>query len=514
MNGRKQKGDPRDKVIAELQRQLKEALQALEQARKEHSDQLDKAQRRIAELERKLGKSPTTKLDEPFSVSAEEARQSKRGKRGGKPKKKSTKRKRRGRSAKALKIEQATRVEKVYPTGVPKGECKLSHTRPVMRIENGKAVWVAYEIYRGPGSQYGKIPGVLGRSEFGLEIVITLAHLIYVMGLSFDKACATLNFFQDTSLRKSQVDALLRQLSRHWEGEFDVLCMLLANSAVVHADETSWSIKSVWAFLSEKARVLLFGVNKNADTLAEILDPATFAGILISDDAAVYANFTNSQKCWAHLLRKAIKLTLMEPDNEAYREFTDRLLEIYRKACRIQADRRFSNEGRKNKVADLDDEILELCAPMWIAELPPQEEEALDEYRKLVNELMRLMLSEQLFTFVTGETVEQPNGETSAMAGTNNEAERTLRGAATARITGRTNKTAQGAKRRTVIESVLESLRVYLSSFTLSTVLDEVRRWSQEGKSCFTKLLEKLKLPPPQTSILNILFPTPPASES
>jgi transposase len=92
-------------------------------------------------------------------------------------------------------------------------------------------------------------------------------------------------------------------LSRHWQHEFEVLCTLLANSMVVHADETSWSIHSVWAFLSEQARVLLFGVHKDGDTLEKILDPATFAGIMISDDAAVYANFSQSQKCWAHLLR-------------------------------------------------------------------------------------------------------------------------------------------------------------------------------------------------------------------
>jgi hypothetical protein len=48
----------------------------------------------------------------------------------------------------------------------------------------------------------------------------------------------------------------------------------------------------VWAFLSEKVRVLFFGVHKDAETLRQILDPATFAGIVISDDAAVYANFT------------------------------------------------------------------------------------------------------------------------------------------------------------------------------------------------------------------------------
>ena len=238
-------------------------------------------------------------------------------------------------------------------------DCRLSHTRPVWRLENGQAVLVAYEIYRGPKNQYGKIPGVFGRSEFGVEIVLAIAYQVYIVGLSFDKVCLLMNFFQNLKLRKSQANALLNQLARHWEEEFDLLCMLLANSLVVHTDETGWSIHSVWAFLSEKVRVLFFGVHKDAETLRQILDPATFAGIVISDDAAVYANFTQSQKCWAHFLRKAIKLTLMEPTNAEYRQFTDRLLEIYREACRVQRDRRLSAEGRKRKVAVLEDEVLE-----------------------------------------------------------------------------------------------------------------------------------------------------------
>ena len=60
---------------------------------------------------------------------------------------------------------------------------------------------------------------------------------------------------------------------------------------------------------------MFFGVHKDAQTLWQILDPATFAGMVISDDAAVYGNFTLAQKCWAHFLRKAIKLTLLEPSN-------------------------------------------------------------------------------------------------------------------------------------------------------------------------------------------------------
>jgi hypothetical protein len=483
-------------VVESLQRQLDETKQLL-----------DVANQRIAELEQKLGGSPTTKVDESFSVDAEEKRQEKRGKKR-KRKKRST---RRGRISTADKIARAARTEKVYPTGVPEEDCWLSHTRPIWRLENGQAVIIAYEVYRGPKSQYGKIPGTLGRSEFGIEIVIAIAYLVYVVGLSFDKVCLLLNFFQNLKLSKSQADALLNQLSRHWENEFQVLCTLLANSAVVHADETSWSINSVWAFLSEKVRLLFFGVHKDAATLEQILDPATFAGIVISDDAAVYANFTNSQKCWAHLLRKAIKLTLLEPDNEEYRQFTDRLLEIYREACRVQRDGRFSDEGRKRRVAELDDEILELCGPVWCAELPPLEGTA-NDYRLLVNELMRLMLQQQLFTFVTAAPVEQPDGETKPVAGTNNEAERSLRGSASARDTGRTTKTDRGSRRRTVIESVLESLRVHLATFTLSSVIDEIKRWCDCGQSCFEELLAELSLPPPELSILDGVLPSTAAS--
>src|SRR5262249_43351325 len=155
---------------------------------------------------------------------------------------------------------------------------------------------------------------------------------------------------------------------------------------------------------------------------------------------------------------KAIKLTLQEPGNLDYRNFADRLLEIYRAACRVQRDRRFRDAGRTQKVADLDDEILELCGPLWAAELPPLEGPD-NDYRLLANELMRLMLPKQLSPFVTAQPAAHPNGITPPLGATNNEAERTLRNPAAARQTGRTSKTIAGARRQTILTSVLESLR-------------------------------------------------------
>jgi hypothetical protein len=284
-------------VVVTSQRELQAAKQGLDQTKQE----LDQAKRRIAELEQQLGGAPRQEVSEPFSLRAEEQRQQARGKK----RRQRTRRSRGGRRATAEKIAQAVRTEKVLPVGVPEATCRLSHAWPVWRLENGQAVLVAYEIYRGPDSHYGKIPGV-----------------------------------------------------------------------------------------SEKVRVVFFGVHKDAQTLQQILDPATFAGIVISDDAAVYANFTQSQKCWAHFLRKATQLTLMEPANVEY----DRLLEIYREACRVQRDRRLSAEGRKSKVAPLDDEILDRCASVWAAELPPSERLE-DDYRRLCNEVMRVSTPPRATTF-------------------------------------------------------------------------------------------------------------------
>src|SRR5947199_5408379 len=360
-------------LIATVQRELQAAKQRIAEL-----------EQRNAELEQKpAATSGTAKLDEPFSMRAEEKRQEARGKKRRQRKDK----RRRGRVRTADKIAQAQRTEAVYPDGVDPSDCWLSHTRPVWRLEQGRAVLVAYRVYRGPNNRYGQIPGVLGRGEFALEVVVSIAYLVYVVGLSFDKVCLVLHFFGNLKLSKSQADSLLHQLARHWHNEFDVLCTLLANSLVVHADETSWSLNSVWAFLSEKARLLLFGVHKDAQTLEAVLDPATFAGIVISDDAAVYGHFTQAQKCWAHLLRKAIKLALQGPGTAEYRRLADRLLEIYHAACRAQCDGRLGDAGRARKVAALEDEVLELCGPTWLADLPPLE--GLDnDHRLLVNEVM------------------------------------------------------------------------------------------------------------------------------
>jgi transposase len=455
---------------------LEEQEQALQRLRAE----VQRLRQRLAQYEPEVQREATPPRPTPsasYSIDAEEKRRRSKRRR----KKKSP-----GRRPTRLKFADAEHIEEVYPDGVPRADCRPVRERAVWRLIDGRAVRVGYRVFAGPGGHEGRIPGVTPRCEYGLEILVVLAFLVYIIGVSLDKACAVLAFFCQLPLAKSQADALLRQLARHWQGEFDLLCALLAHAAVVYMDETGWKVGSqgcsLWTFASELQRVFLFGCRKDAATLDAMLPPDVFEGVGVSDNAAVYrGRFARAQKCWAHLLRKAIRLALLYPEKRSYQRFLDELLHIFYDAKRAAADGRLGEQGRQQRVAELEGRLCELCNPYWrdtTPEMKPHER----DFANLVNELLGRLLDEELFTFVLQPEVEP----------TNNRTERLHRGAALDRKAGRTSKTAAGAQRRSIIVSVLESLRANLESFSLASVLQEVQRWMRDGSSLFAQQWQAL----------------------
>ncbi len=463
--------------------QLLEIIEKQQQTIQRLEATVERLTQRLAQYEpevRREGGSDPAQSQTPstsFSVDAETKRRQGRRRRPKSP----------GRRPTELKFAEADRFEDIYPDGVPRDQCQLVRERAVWRLEDGRAVRVGYRIFAGPGGNEPRIPGVTPRCEHGIEILVVLAFLVYIIGISLDKACAVLAFFCQLPLGKSQADALLRQLARHWDAEFDMLCALIAHAAIVYMDETGWKVGnegcSLWAFASRLHCVFLFGCRKDDATLDTMLPPDSFDGIGVSDDAAVYRDrFVRAQKCWAHLLRKAIRLAMLYPRKKTYQRFLDELLGLYRDAKRAAADGRLGEQGRKRRVADLEGRLCELIRP-YAKEATPDMAPHEKDFCNLAKELERLLLAEELFTFVLEPAVEP----------TNNSSERRLRGPALDRKSGRTNKTAAGAHRRSVIVSVLESLRANLEQFTLSTVLEEVSRWMREGMSLFAQQLQAMR---------------------
>jgi hypothetical protein len=413
-----------------------------------------------------------------YSLSGEEKRQRRRR----------SKPNRRGRRRVDEKLDRVQRWVDVYPDGAAPRDCLFVRVRLAWRVSDAnQAEWVGYRLYRRRGEPAPAQPlGLLPRCEYGIEIVATLAFLTLIMRLSLDRACEVLDFFWALPLAKSQANALLDQLAKHWEPEFDALCELIVLAAVLHSDETSWPVgkdnTSLWVFLSALHSVFKFGVHKDKATLHDTLPPELFQGVLISDDAAVYENYARAQKCWAHLLRKAIKLTLLYPEKPAYRRFLNDLLAVYRRALRHQQDQRLSSAGRDQKVAALHDAVWDACAPhqaIWENPRTPDEH----DFSNLVYELFRLIERDELFTFVRDPQV----------PATNNDSERTQRGPALDRDEGRSSKTPRSARRRSVLLSVLDSLRKNLSPFRLASMLAELLRWARDGISLFQRQLAEMK---------------------
>jgi transposase len=473
--------------------QLLELLERQERLIQRLHAEVERLKERLAQYEPDIRAEPTrrdsqaTSPSPAYSVDAEQRRRRHRRRRPKSP----------GRQPTQLKFAAAQCFQSIYPDDIPAAACQLLRERAVWRLQDGRAVRVGYRIFGRPGQPEPPIPGVTPRCEYGIEILVVLAFLVYIIGLSLDKTCAVLAFFCQLPLAKSQADALLRQLAHHWEGEFDLLCDLLAHAAVVSMDETGWQVGnegcSLWTFASAGQRVFLFGCHKDADTLEAMLPREVFHGIGLSDDAAVYQHrFDRAQKCWAHLLRKIIRLALLYPGTKRYQHFLDKLLTLYRDAKRAAADERLGTVGRRERVTDLEARLWRLCRPlreMAAAALPPPER----DFRNLMQELTDRLLDGELFTFVLDPEVEP----------TNNFLERLQREAALARKAGRTSKTATGARRRSILVSVLESLRANLETFTLSSVLEEVQRWMTEGVSLFQRqwqaLLDGTPTPVPNT---------------
>lgn len=360
-------------------------------------------------------------------------------------------------------------------------------------------MFVRYRLHRENGTHnVAALPDVLPRSEYGLEIAITLAYLVYSLSLSIDQARELLKFFCHLELSASQADLLLNHLAKLWKAEFDALVEMMALATVVYMDETGWKVSAkrcyAWVFTSLLHTVLLYGRKRDAAVVDEILPRDVFQGIGVSDDYAVYRNrFSKGQKCWAHLLRKAIKLMLSYPENPRYRKFFEELLTVFREGKRLQKDGRLSDTGRRRKLEELEDRFRSLCS-----RFRPEEEQRQapggEDYAALLKELVRCLADAELFTFVLHPEVEA----------TNNVSERTFRNSAQARNTNRTSKTEAGAKRRSVISSIFTSLRQNLKELTLESILEEVTGWCRTGQSLFRRQLQELRdasKPPPDSEL-------------
>lgn len=486
--------DPRDVTI----RQQAETICRLEGRLKQLEDEV---KRLLALLEgkadAKAAKKPVFK--ENYSLDRNKNKKKK-------PKRKST-----GRKPTHNKHDLATQTIDIYADGIAREQCIRRRSQLAWRIFDGKAVYVCYHIYDLPDSTSVPVPAGLrnSRSEFGIEIILILAFLHYWIGVSLDNARQIMNFFTGLNLSKGQADSLLSQLANDWDEQYDTIAQLIALQMIVYIDETGWKVgdKScyTWVFSTSMHVLYRCGVSRKKTEATDILGES-FGGIGVTDDYAAYRDmFSQHQLCWAHLIRKAIKLALQNPHEPQYAEFLDSLCSIYDDAKQLRDEAVVQDvsddASRRAIVTQLQNRITTLCdrreekviTAKAAAKVEPAIEPTAEHVAAFI--LLQRELAENvdcLFVFVEHPEVEP----------TNNRSERNVRREAEIRKGARTSKTARGAKRRGTIVTVLASLQTRISNFTLSNVLAEIDRWLEAGSSLFEQELQSLQLaiPPPSSA--------------
>ena len=470
--------------MKERQERYKEKLREKKEREKELEEENKSLKDKVRDLERELREMAQAKTakcpkfpNQNYGLSTQ----------GNQNRKQSTIRGKRNR--KVEREKEVTREVLVYPQDVDPQVCFLFESRIITHINEGKKETVKYLIYRektswGKNGKRGKIEGVLPYTEYGMEVGLVVTYLVNELGLSRSQTQSILSFFCHLEISISQIDNLLSQVSKVWEKEFETISDIIVLASVVYMDETGWRVGKencyTWIFRSLTHTVLLYGEDRSESVLDKILPRKLFGGTAVSDCYGIYVNrFDEAQKCWAHFLRKIIKLHLLYPDNKEYKWFLKNLGKIFSDSKQTKMANSPPLE-KKTEVRNFKKQIQKICT----RKNEKLNKETLKEHREFVNLQKSLIKNiDDLFTFVLKEGVDP----------TSNKAERGLRKTALMRNAYQTSKTKDGAYRRSILTSVLSSLKQNLPIFSLDTVLEEVVRWQNNGHSLFDKQLATLR---------------------
>jgi len=292
-------------------------------------------------------------------------------------------------------------------------------------------------------SRAGGAAGVqLGPRALGLACDLNKAK-----GLSMRQTVAVLQDHFGLKLTAGGLALLLQRVGRKMQPDYDQLGVQLRQSAVVHADETSWWVGGpgwwLWVFTSATMTFYVVIKSRGAAVAMQVLGE-NFAGVLVSDCLAIYDGLNPlQQKCYSHHLKAVSEACQAHPQQgEDYLLQVQALLRtaLWLKALQAEADaQRF-----------------EIC----LSSLRSRAHALLDSPRaQTQEEKVRMRLWKQrdhLFTFL----------ERSNVPATNNLAERQLRPAVIARKISCGNKTSSGALAWQVLASFAATCRQNGRSFT------------------------------------------------
>ena len=468
--------DPKDKRIAELEEQLAQALATIQRLQK----RVEFLQAKVEELER-AGKRQAT----PFARRRWVEHPKRPGRKAGK-----------GKFAHRAKptIQQVHKTKRARLHGCPECGGKLYQIRkheqyvtdiPVVQVKTTR--YVTYSGYCGgchkrvrsqhpeQTSQASGAAGVL----VGPRAKALAADLKHRLGVSYANVSEVLNDVFGLQVCRSgwcQADQKLAETARPI---YEKLIELIRQCSVVHADETSWRIGTLaawlWVFTNRQISVYAIRDNRSSDVVVDILG-REFKGVLASDRFAAYDDKRLSawlkQKCVAHLLRNLKEI--QENKSGWALNFARQVTAVLQAALALKTEkakldpftffqRAQSLEARLDGLVALRRRFTDHDNARFAGRL-----------RKQRPHLLRFLYVDQL-------------------EATNNQAERMLRPAVITRKTNGCNRTRSGAETHAILSSILVTCRQH--SVPILDYLVQLQRYGERPPPLVSAMPLQLDIP-------------------
>lgn len=298
-------GDPRDRLIAEQQAQIAELLALV-----------GTLQRRIAELEEKLGKNSSNSSrppssDPPWARPKPKLKKGKKRRRGGQPGHPKHERP-------LVPPEKVDRVVAVKPDRC--GSCGASlvgvdpepERHQVFEVPEVRAHVTEYQVHTLRCScgacTKGALPDEAPRGAFGPNLVALVCWLTGKFRLSKRGVRELLSDLLRTEVSVGAVSKMEREASAALAAPVEQAQAYVREQGVAHADETGWREcnRKAWLWVAVTPLVAVFEIARSRGAkIAKSLLGAAFSGILVSDRWSAYSfiDAARRQLCWAHLLR-------------------------------------------------------------------------------------------------------------------------------------------------------------------------------------------------------------------
>ena len=298
---------------------------------------------------------------------------------------------------------------------------------------------------------FNKKPPVLKRNKYGTRFISNSAIMNYLHGIPLKRV----EELWGNDIVAGNLIKIFHRIGQIFNPMMEQLKEDYRQAEVKHADETSWRTDGAngysWLYCCKHTSIFDFRETRSAKVVRDILGEKELSGVLVVDRYAAYNQAPcKLQYCYAHLLREVKDLEKEFAEEPEIKNFVSCVSPLLAKAMNLRNEN-ISEKKYYKKAQELKERIMETMNS-------PGKHPGVQKIQDIFREK-----SKRLFHWAENRNVPADN----------NYAERELRPTVIARKVSHGSQSKAGAKTRSILMSVLHTVKKRLQTQTVEDWLNE-----------------------------------------